>query len=168
MRLFLVQNTFFIVQERMSQWLDQDSRRNSQDPLSPTGPRTLHAENTPSFSSFFARGKLRACAFRWLARCCWLSPGRTGSLLPPATLPAATGGAETAATVAAEGALACGVREPWVEVSGSAMMPGTLGTAWALGHYGACPKVGFWNADLDLAKCRPRLLYACAALVDVF
>lgn len=43
---------------------------------------TLHAENTPSFSSFFARGKARTCAFFWLARCCWLSPGLTGSLFP--------------------------------------------------------------------------------------
>lgn len=41
---------------------------------------TLHAENTPSFSSFFARGKARTWAFFWLARCCWLSPGLAGSL----------------------------------------------------------------------------------------
>ena len=42
----------------------------------------MHAENTPSFSSFFARGKARTWAFFWLARCCWLSPGRAGSLFP--------------------------------------------------------------------------------------
>lgn len=43
---------------------------------------TLHAENTPSFSSFLARGKARTWAFFWLARCCWLRPGLAGSLFP--------------------------------------------------------------------------------------
>lgn len=43
---------------------------------------TLHAENTPSFSSFLALGKARTWAFFWLARCCWLSPGLAGSLFP--------------------------------------------------------------------------------------
>lgn len=43
---------------------------------------TLHAENTPSFSSFFARGNALTWAFFWLARCCWLSPGLAGSLFP--------------------------------------------------------------------------------------
>lgn len=42
---------------------------------------TLQEENTPSFSSFLARGNERTCAFFWLDHCCWLRPGRAGSLL---------------------------------------------------------------------------------------
>lgn len=58
---------------------------------------TLHAENTPSFSSFFARGKARTWAFFWLARCCWLRPGLAGSLLPgPDAVAAAVDPAEPA------------------------------------------------------------------------
>lgn len=42
---------------------------------------TLQEENTPSFSSFLARGNERTWAFFWLDHCCWLRPGRAGSLL---------------------------------------------------------------------------------------
>lgn len=66
-------------------------RRSCPVPVQPT----LQAEKTPSFSSFLPRGNPRTCALRWLARCCWLSPGRAGSLdpAPPAApLPVAVPG----------------------------------------------------------------------------
>lgn len=54
-------------------------------PLTQGPAPTLQAEKTPSFSSFLARGSPRTCAFLWLARCCWLRPGRAGS--PPLPVP---------------------------------------------------------------------------------
>lgn len=130
------------------------TRRKSQTLLSPPGPRTLHAENTPSFSSFFARGKLRACALRWLARCCWLNPGRTGSLvLPPAPLPPTTGGVVTAEEVAEEGTLVCGIRVV-CETSVSAMMPKTLQDG-----------VGAWLPLSMFRSWEGAFVYGCWALL---
>lgn len=87
--------------------------------MSPSFPAvspTLQAEKTPSFSSFFPRGNPRTCALRWLARCCWLSPGRAGSLDPAA--PAVPPLAPAAPAVAVPGP---GGGRPGCAASGSAM-----------------------------------------------
>jgi hypothetical protein len=81
---------------------------------------TLQAEKTPSFSSFLARGRPRTCAFLWLARCCWLRPGRAGSpplptpapplpVLPAGAAAGAGAGAGVGAGVEAEAGLGAGV-----------------------------------------------------------
>lgn len=80
----------------------------------------LQAEKTPSFSSFLARGSPRTCAFLWLARCCWLRPGRAGSpplptpappvpVLPAGAAAGAGAGAGVGAGVGAEAGLGAGV-----------------------------------------------------------
>lgn len=94
-------------------------------PIAPGPAPTLQAEKTPSFSSFLARGSPRTCAFLWLARCCWLRPGRAGSpplpvpplptpgppvpVLPAGAVAGAGAGAGVGAGVGAEAGLRVGV-----------------------------------------------------------
>ena len=76
-------------------------------------------------SGFLARGSPRTCAFLWLARCCWLRPGRAGSpplpvpplptpgppvpVLPAGAVAGAGAGAGVGAGVGAEAGLRVGV-----------------------------------------------------------
>lgn len=82
-------------------------------PITPRPCPTLQAEKTPSFSSFWRAAAPGLAPSLWLARCCWLRPGRAGSPPLPVPPPGPPGPQSLCSRLGPAGAGAgAGVREP--------------------------------------------------------